>query len=74
MVARYWVWVLGGRNVQKDATKGNEGAGCLSTKQKQHSTLTHVNRFAPPCLSVLQYGPRVNLGCRSSEFLDHAKT
>ena len=26
------------------------------------------------CLSVLQHGPRVNLGCRSNEFLDHART
>jgi hypothetical protein len=26
------------------------------------------------CLSVLQHGPRVSLGCRSNEFLDHAKT
>jgi hypothetical protein len=25
------------------------------------------------CLSVLQHGPRVSLGCRSNEFLDHAK-
>jgi hypothetical protein len=24
------------------------------------------------CLSVLQHGPRVSLGCRSNEFLDHA--
>jgi hypothetical protein len=24
------------------------------------------------CLSVVQHGPRVSLGCRSSEFLDHA--
>ncbi len=26
------------------------------------------------CLSVLHRGPRVSLGCRSNEFLDHAKT
>jgi hypothetical protein len=25
-------------------------------------------------LSVLQHGPRVSLGCRSNEFIDHAKT
>jgi hypothetical protein len=25
-------------------------------------------------VSVLQHGPRVSLGCRSNEFLDHAKT
>jgi hypothetical protein len=38
-----------------------------------------LKRPSPPCvkkccLSVLQHGPRVSLGCRSNEFLDHAKT
>jgi hypothetical protein len=27
----------------------------------------------PVCLSVLQHGPRVDLGCRSNEHLDHTK-
>jgi hypothetical protein len=49
----------------------------------QHRSPSHYGRkyFLPlgrdwrsVGLSVLQHGPRVSLGCRSKEFLDHAKT
>jgi hypothetical protein len=36
--------------------------------------VSHSTALLSVCLSVLQHGPRVSLGCRSNEFLDHAKT
>jgi hypothetical protein len=40
----------------------------------RHPHLLTSTQALSVCLSVLQHGPRVSLGCRSNEFLDHAKT
>jgi hypothetical protein len=48
-----------------------EGAGCFA-----FASLSWLpsNLFGSVFPSVLQHDPRMDLGCRSNEFLDHAKT
>ncbi len=43
------------------------GNGVLASPDTPTATLS-------VCPSVLQHGPKADLGCRSNEFLDHAKT